>query len=85
MLEAHNSRNVRDWLDKYGPGRWIGGGGPLAWPLRSPDLNSQDYLWANLNSIVRNIEINTREELLKRINLAANILRDNRIEILSVP
>jgi hypothetical protein len=25
------------------PGRCIGGGGPIAWPLRSPDLASMDY------------------------------------------
>ena len=23
--------------------KWIGGGGPVAWPPRSPDLTSPDY------------------------------------------
>lgn len=63
-------------LDEYFLGRWIGPGGPIAWPPQSPDLNPQDYyLWGYLNGIIYNSEVNTGEELLERINLVANMLR----------
>ena len=33
-------------LDGTPPERWIGRGGPAAWPPRSPDINSLDFfLW----------------------------------------
>jgi hypothetical protein len=33
--------------------RWIGGGGPVAWPPLSPDLIPLDfYLWSPLKSLV---------------------------------
>ncbi|EZA52866.1 hypothetical protein X777_07985 [Ooceraea biroi] len=36
----------RHFLDQNFNGRWIGRGGPIAWPPRSPDLTSSDvYLW----------------------------------------
>lgn len=45
---AHFSRLVRNWLGQpfvYGD-HWIGRGGPIAWPPRSPDLNPLDFfLW----------------------------------------
>ncbi|KAJ4425962.1 hypothetical protein ANN_27588 [Periplaneta americana] len=36
---AHLSRTARRYLDRRFPDRWIGRDGPIAWPLRSPDLN----------------------------------------------
>ncbi|KAJ4440099.1 hypothetical protein ANN_08232 [Periplaneta americana] len=36
---AHFSRTARRYLDRRFPDRWIGRGGPIAWPPRSPDLN----------------------------------------------
>jgi hypothetical protein len=34
------------YLNQKFPGRWIGRGGPIAWPPHSPNLNSLDlYLW----------------------------------------
>ena len=33
----HYALIVRDWLDKKLKGRWIGRGGPIEWPARSPD------------------------------------------------
>ena len=41
----HFSLKVRDFLDKEFPGRWIGRGGPLAWPPRSPDLSPLDFFF----------------------------------------
>ncbi|KAJ4444692.1 hypothetical protein ANN_06489 [Periplaneta americana] len=46
---AHFSRTARRYLDRRFPDRWLGRGGPIAWPPRSPDLNPLDfYLWGHL-------------------------------------
>ena len=35
------------------PGLWIGKGGPVAWPPRSPDLTLLDFfLWGHIKSLV---------------------------------
>ncbi|EFN72427.1 hypothetical protein EAG_03551, partial [Camponotus floridanus] len=42
----HYARIVRNYLNEQYPHRWIGRGGPIAWPARSPDLTSPDFfLW----------------------------------------
>ena len=40
---AHFGRNVRNHLNVAYPNRWIGRGGPVPWPARSPDLTPLDY------------------------------------------
>ncbi|KAJ4440315.1 hypothetical protein ANN_08454 [Periplaneta americana] len=40
---AHFSHTARRYLDRRFPDRWIGRGGPIAWPPRSPDLNPLDF------------------------------------------
>jgi hypothetical protein len=43
---AHFSNAVRMALNEKLPNRWIGRGGPIAWPPRSPDLSLPDFwLW----------------------------------------
>lgn len=80
---AHVQRNVREWLDETFPGRWIGRNGPVPWPARSPDLNPLDYyLWGHMKTIVYATEVQTREELLQRIEMAANTVRENHDQIL---
>ena len=37
------TRHVRDYLNESFPNRWLGCGGPIPWPLRSPDLTPLDY------------------------------------------
>ena len=50
---AHYAIDVRDWLDKSFPARWIGRRGALDWPARSPDLTPADYfLWGYLKDSV---------------------------------
>jgi hypothetical protein len=40
---AHYGEDVRHWLYATYPVRWIGRGGPIAWPPRSPDLTPMDF------------------------------------------
>jgi hypothetical protein len=50
---AHFSLVARRYLNRKFSGRWIGRGVPIAWPLRSLDLNSLDlYMWNHLKSLV---------------------------------
>ena len=40
---AHYSLRVRTWLHNKRPENWIGRGGPVEWPARSPDLTPCDF------------------------------------------
>ena len=53
----HWCTNVRKWLKKNLPGRWIGRGGPhicnITWPTRSPNMTKMNYfLWGYIKSKV---------------------------------
>ena len=37
---AHYAGNLWEWLDEHDPNRWIGRGGPILWPARSPVVNT---------------------------------------------
>lgn len=69
---AHFSIAVRNHLDATYPGRWIGRGGPVAWPPRSPDLNPLDFFfWGHLKSLVYQTPVDTLEDLTARIVVAS--------------
>lgn len=75
---AHYRRGVRDWLDENYPNKWIGRGGPIPWPARSPDLTPMDfYVWGHMKSIVYQDghPVSTVEILRQRIIDAANEIR----------
>ena len=68
------SVDVRNHLNAVFPGRWIGRGGPIPRPARSPDLNPLHYfLWGYLKWLVFNTPVETAMEYLPRI-VAAMIL-----------
>lgn len=46
---AHNYRLVTDWLNETFNDRWIGTGGPVLWPPRSPDLTPLDFFFVGLS------------------------------------
>ena len=49
----HVSAAVRNHLNDAHPGRWMGRGGPINWPARSPDLTPLDFfLWGHLKTVV---------------------------------
>jgi transposase len=74
---AHFARAVRRRLTrKYGQ-RWMGGGGPVPWPPRSPDLNPVDYcVWSQVRSLVYTSAVDTVEELQHRIEGVCQQIRN---------
>jgi hypothetical protein len=50
-------RNVTTFLDETFPGRWVGRGGPTAWPPRSPDLTPLDFFTLGLLRMLGTAEI----------------------------
>ena len=73
---AHFSNNVRNHLNRTFPNKWIGCGGPIRWPARSPDLNPLDYfLWDHLQTLVNYSPVDTMEELRVIIMNAINRIR----------
>lgn len=73
----HFSRAVREHLNATFNLRWIGRGGPVAWPARSPDLNPCDfYLWGHLKDIVYKNEVRDEEDLRRRIIEGCQTIRN---------
>lgn len=74
---AHFSHSVREYLDRTYPDRWIGRGGPVRWPPRSPDLTPLDfYLWGYMKSMIYEIPVTSDTDLVARIVEAAARIRD---------
>lgn len=72
---AHFAVNVRQTLNQQYPEQWIGRGGPVNFPARSPDLTCLDYyLWGRLKDLVYKDRPTTREDMMHRIrNAVASI------------
>lgn len=72
----HFDTDVREWLTENYP-TWIGRGGSVAWPPRSPDLNPLDFfVWGYMKSEVYMTVIQSEEDLRDRIFNAANKVRE---------
>lgn len=75
---AHYALRVRNYLDEEFPGRWIGRGGPVLWPPRSPDLNPLDFFyWGYLKEIVYKVPITTIAQLRARVRDAAEFISNS--------
>jgi hypothetical protein len=75
---AHYGEDVRPWLNATYPGRWIGRGGPIAWPPRSPDLTPMDFsLWGQLEEQVYAVPPRTIEDLVARLQAAVTTVDAN--------
>lgn len=73
---AHYRISVRQWLDETYPNRWVGRGGPVPWPARSPDLTPLDfYVWGHMKDLVYVTPICSVEELRQKIINAADQMR----------
>ncbi|KAJ3660913.1 hypothetical protein Zmor_005340 [Zophobas morio] len=69
----HFGRIVRNWCDETYPHGWIGRGGAIAWPPRSPDLNPCDFfLWVHLKDLVYATP-RVKENLIRRANLCIEV------------
>ncbi|KAL6433587.1 hypothetical protein ACFW04_006581 [Cataglyphis niger] len=58
--------HVRAYLNRRFNGKWIGRGGPIEWPARSPDF----YLWGNLKNVAYKRAPTTKEDMMERITTA---------------
>jgi hypothetical protein len=64
----HREKHVIRWLNRKFPDRWIGKGGPLEWPARSPDLTPCDFwLWGSLREKVYAQHPSNLQELQEKI------------------
>jgi len=67
----HLSCFVTDVLNERFPDAWIGRGGPIPWPHRSPDLSPLDFfLWVYIKNIVYGEKIRNIQYLQERITSA---------------
>lgn len=74
----HFSIMARDHLNNTYRNRWIGRGGPVSWPPRSPDLNPLDfYLWGHVKQLVYSRPIPNIDVLKQRIEEAFQTIKDN--------
>ena len=81
----HFSLAVRHHLDATFFNKWIGRGGPINWPPRSPDLTPLDYfLWGHMKSLVYEEKCNTKEELVNRIFNAVQFIKNKPDELQKV-
>lgn len=75
---AHFAAAVRRHLTRRYGQRWIGRGGPVPWPPRSPDLNPLDFcVWGHLKTEVYSTPVNTVEELEQRVVHACQEFRND--------
>lgn len=73
----HFNVHVRDYLTAQFGNQWIGRGGPVAWPARSPDLNPIDFhLWGHLKSLVYATPVDNVGEMRQRIERGMRQIRD---------
>lgn len=74
---AHNANFVRQYLDqRYAV--WIGNGGPILWPARSPDLTPLDFfLWGTIKNNIYKEEIQDVNILREKIVQEVAILNNN--------
>jgi len=74
----HYTRHEREYLNKCFPNRWLGRGGPVAWPPWSPGLTLLDYyLWGHMKTLVYEIKVESRAALRDRIFAAAEHIRNH--------
>lgn len=64
----HNVDEARNFLNVQFPNRWIGRGGPIGWPARSPDLTKCDFfLWGFIKNKVYLSPPTTVDDMRNRI------------------
>lgn len=75
----HYLIDVRNHLNNIFSNKWIGRGGPVPWPARSPEFNSMDsFFWGYLKSLVYSTPVQTRNEMVDRIRFHCNVIKQNQ-------
>lgn len=68
---VHFTQPIVEFLNQQYPNQWIGRGGPILWPPRSPDKTKLDYfLWGFIKNVVYLTPATTREDMCQRIRNA---------------
>jgi hypothetical protein len=68
-------RIVRQFLNEAFPNRWIGRGGAISWPARSPDLTPLDFfLWGFVKEKVYRLRPTTAGDMKLRIRDAFRLV-----------
>lgn len=80
----HFNHVVRQHLNNVFENKWIGRGGPVPWPPRSPDLTPLDFfLWGLMKTMVYTNEILDLEDLRNRVEAAATTIRQHGLGLAS--
>ncbi|KAJ4449257.1 hypothetical protein ANN_00654 [Periplaneta americana] len=58
-------------------GKWIGRGGSVSWPPRSPDLTPLIFAWGQMPNLVYATPIESEDDLVPRIFAAAGEINEN--------
>ena len=78
----HWGLRVRALLDREFPNKWIGRGGPISWPARSPDITPLDFFfWGYVKDRVFQTPINDLDELKEKITTVVNQV--NRVMLIN--
>ena len=73
----HFAGPVRALLTNPFGNRWIGRGGPVSWPARSPDLIPLDFfIWGYMKNHVYSSSFDLKRELIQRIHAAATKIQN---------
>lgn len=65
---VHFTRPITNFLNETYGQRWIGRGGPVPWPARSPDLTKMDYgIWGFVKDNVYRTSPTTKDDMKMRI------------------
>ena len=80
ICPAHFAVAARRVIHELFPQRWIGQGGTVTWPARSPDLSLNDlFLWGRIKEIVYNEHPTTSENMKQRIRTACESLSNAEV------
>ena len=67
-VSAYFGADLRTYLKAMFGAQWIGRGGPIAWPPRSPNLSSLEFLlWKQLKHLIYETLIDSDEDLVASI------------------
>ncbi|CAK9798980.1 hypothetical protein ANTPLA_LOCUS1854 [Anthophora plagiata] len=81
---AHYSLIARRELDEKFRNRWIGRGGPISWPTRSPDITPLDFfLWGTLKEKVYKEVPTTSHDMQQRIIAACASISSDAVRLAS--